>query len=324
MLSTTGTDPARCLVHASTNLASAMVLRVPPGTFKLQHCKNRRRVSEGNGPKRMTLGIPWILFYPPEIRLHIRPWKVALGRWGNTFRMGWWDMLVHPMSLEISQVRSATTKAGFTYLKLQSFLPKALESSHPLKKKWLFFVLVFSLLQWLKSPRFNWSFFGGAQFNLTQEICDSDKWQCFSCNCWWSCWCACGIIQTSLGSVSRQPTESNESHIIPMLHVCSARVWDRCAGLEKIQPTTGQTKKASSCSMLTVHPFFVSIYLCHMINQTRSSFFVDGRLSSPALLRIPGKALMSADGLWFDQAADLHVWYSSAGGMVINNLLIRP
>ena len=31
MLSTTGTDPARCLVHASTNLASAMVLRVPPG-----------------------------------------------------------------------------------------------------------------------------------------------------------------------------------------------------------------------------------------------------------------------------------------------------
>ena len=28
---------------------------------------------------------------------------------------------------------------------------------------------------------------------------------------------------------------------------------------------------------------------------------------------------MSADGLWFDQAADLHVWYSSARGMVVNN-----
>ena len=78
---------------------------------------------KGNGPN----GWHWEshgVFYPPEIRLHIRPWKVAVGRWGNTFRMGWWDMLVHPMSLEISQVRSPTTKAGFTYLKLQSFLPR--------------------------------------------------------------------------------------------------------------------------------------------------------------------------------------------------------
>lgn len=79
---------------------------------------------KGNGPKRMTLGIPWVFVYPPDIRIHIRPWKVAVGRWGNTLRMGWWDMLVHPMSLEISQVRSPTTKAGFTYLKLQSFLPR--------------------------------------------------------------------------------------------------------------------------------------------------------------------------------------------------------
>ena len=47
-------------------------------------------------------------------------------------------------------------------------------------------------------------------FNLTQEICDSDKWQCFSCNCWWSCWCACGIIQTSLGSVPRPLKDLNQ------------------------------------------------------------------------------------------------------------------
>jgi len=38
-----------CLVHASTNLASAMVLRVPPGTFKLQHCKSRRYVTVTSG-----------------------------------------------------------------------------------------------------------------------------------------------------------------------------------------------------------------------------------------------------------------------------------
>lgn len=120
----TGTDPARCLVHASTNLASAMVLRVPPGTFKLQHCKSRRREKKETAPNGWHWESHGVFVYPPEIRLHIRPWKVAVGRWGNTFRMGWWDMLVHPMSLEISQVRSATTKAGFTYLKLQSFLPR--------------------------------------------------------------------------------------------------------------------------------------------------------------------------------------------------------
>ena len=70
---------------------------------------------------------------------------------------------------------------GRLHLSKIAILPsKALESSHLLKTSDLFFPCCNGLSHQGSIGHFL-IFFGG--FNLTQEICDSDKWQCFSCNC---------------------------------------------------------------------------------------------------------------------------------------------